>query len=151
MSLRFRYKSIAIARPLVSLGGSRYRPRPVIPLCVIGPQGSWVQDALLDTAADDTVFPERVAAAIGLDLTGAPTGLSSGATGGPFLQRYAEVTLRLVDPNEQREWRAWVGFTSAPLRQPLIGYAGFLQFFSATFFGEQREVELTVNGSYPGT
>ena len=44
----------------------------------------------------------------------------------------------------------WVGFTSAPLRQPLLGYAGFLQFFTATFHGDREEVELAVNAAYPG-
>jgi hypothetical protein len=65
--------------------------------------------------------------------------------------RYAEVTLRIADNQEQREWKAWVGFTAARLRQPLLGYAGFLQYFTATFHGDREEVELTVNPTYPGT
>ena len=43
---------------------------------------------------------------------------------------------------------AWVGFTSAPIRHPLLGFAGFLQYFTATFHGDREEVELAVNGTY---
>ena len=64
--------------------------------------------------------------------------------------RLAQVTLRIADNNEQREWRAWVAFTSATMRQPLLGFAGFLQYFTAAFHGDREEVELTVNGLYPG-
>ena len=32
----------------------------------------------------------------------------------------------------------------------LLGFAGCLQFFDALFHGEREEVELTVNGLYPG-
>ena len=52
---------------------------------------------------------------------------------------------------EQREWPAWVGFTAASMPYPVLGFAGFLQFFTATFHGEREEVELTINGLYPGT
>jgi hypothetical protein len=65
--------------------------------------------------------------------------------------RYAEATLRVVGANEQRERKGWVGFTAGKLRQPLLGYAGFLQFFTVTFHGDHEEVELTVNAAYPGT
>jgi hypothetical protein len=36
-------------------------------------------------------------------------------------------------------------------RYALLGFAGFLQYFTATFFGDLEEVELTVNAAYPGT
>ncbi len=65
--------------------------------------------------------------------------------------RYARVPLRISDGQEQRQWEAWVGFSAAPLSRPLMGYAGLLQFFGASFLGDIEVVELTVNGSYPGT
>lgn len=60
------------------------------------------------------------------------------------------MVLRISDGHEHREWPARVGFTSAPLHRPLLGFAGFLQFFTATFDGVRELVELTVNSSYPG-
>jgi hypothetical protein len=37
------------------------------------------------------------------------------------------------------------------MQQPILGFAGFLQYFTATFIGDREEVELTVNSLYPGT
>jgi hypothetical protein len=65
--------------------------------------------------------------------------------------RYAEVSLRLTDGREFREWPAREAFTAAALRWPQLGYAGCLQFFDGTFRGAHEEVELTVNNLYPGT
>ena len=106
---------------------------------------------MLDTGADDSVFPIWVAARIGIDLTSASVG-NAGGVGLPSVQVcFAEVVLRVTDQREQYEWRAWVGFTPAPLRHALLGFAGFLQFFTATFHGDREEVELAVNSLYPGT
>src|SRR6266566_4539173 len=137
MSLRFPYRRFPVGRPLVWLGGRTERPRPAILVSLTGPLDTHADFALMDTGADDTVFPDTVAAKIGIDLTNAPTGSGKGVALLGFVIRYAEVTFRVTDGQEQREWKAWVGFTSAPLRQPLLGYAGFLQFFGATFFGQR--------------
>jgi hypothetical protein len=106
---------------------------------------------LLDSGADDTLFPEAVAGQLGIDLTNAPTGTGAGVGVQHLTVRYAQVTLRIADLQGRREWTAWVGFTAGRLRQPLLGYAGFLQFFTATFYGDREEVELTINSTYPGT
>jgi len=151
MTLRFRYKTLRTKRPVVSLGGRPGRPRPLVLVTLVGPAGSYVNAALLDTGADDTVYPEWVARQVGLDLTSAPRGEAAGVTTGAAPLRYAEEKLRLASGKERREWIAWVGFTSAPIKQPLLGFAGFLQYFTATFHGDREEVELAVNNSYPGT
>jgi len=106
---------------------------------------------LLDTGADDTVFHESWAALIGLDLAGAPMGEFGGAIPGVAVVRYGRVTLRMASGRERREWSALVGFTSVPLPRGLLGYAGFLQYFTATFHGDREEVELAANALYPGT
>jgi predicted aspartyl protease len=151
MSLRYPYKLQTVSHSVLSLAGRSVRPRPIITVSVLGPGGNQVEAALLDTGADDTVFPEDVATAIGIDLTSAPAGQAAGVGMVPAMVRYAEVTLRIASGGERREWKGWVGFTSARLNRPLLGFAGFLQFFTATFFGDREEVELTVNSLYPGT
>jgi hypothetical protein len=123
----------------------------VIGVTVIGPSDSRYIHGLLDSGSDDTVFPETSAAKIGVDLTNAPTITAAGAGMVTCAIRLASVTLRLASNGERREWQAVVGFTSAPLRQPLLGHAGFLQFFTATFHGDLEEAELKVNASYAGT
>ncbi len=150
MSLRYRYKLLAVPQPVWSLGGRFVRPKALIEVTVIGPAETRARLALVDQGSDDTVFPDLLAAQIGLDLTNAPAGSGSGVGGQKLALRYAEVTLRITDGKEQREWPARVGFTAASLRYPLLGFAGFLQFFSALFLGDREEFELTVNSLYPG-
>jgi hypothetical protein len=151
MTLRFPFRSFPVLRPLVSLPGRNSRPRPIIPVTLLGQLGAVARDCLLDSGSDDTVFPESVAVAAGIDLSKAPTGSAAGVGLQALTLRFAEVTLRVADNQEQREWSAIVGFTSAKLRQPLLGYAGFLQFFDVLIRGQKEDVELTVNGAYLGT
>lgn len=151
MSLHFSYRLTNLAKPVYSLGGRTVRPRPLVDLTIIGPTDSRVLRALLDTGADDTILPEAFAALIGIDLSTAPVGSQHNPGLGAIAVRYATVKLRLTDGVEFREWPAIVGFTPARLVYPALGFAGVLQFFTATFRGETEEVELTVNGLYPGT
>jgi hypothetical protein len=48
-------------------------------------------------------------------------------------------------------WPAVVGFSPAPMRYPILGTCGCLQFFDPRFRGEDRIVEIETNRSYPGT
>jgi hypothetical protein len=116
-----------------------------------GPASTVPRTALLDTGADDTVFHKSLAALLGLDLSNAPSGSGTVPGLGSFPLRFADVTLRLTDGQEQREWPATIGFTPAKLVYPMLGFAGCLQFFRAVFDGDLEQVELTVNGLYPGT
>jgi hypothetical protein len=152
MGLLFPYNVIAVPHAVISLGGRWSRPRPRIIVSLVGPSKTLPTRGLLDTGSDDTVFPEHLAASIGLDLTNAPIGQGSAANLTNVPLRYAQVHLRITDGHEQREWPAWVGFTPVKLHLPLLGFAGFLQFFTATFHGDREDVELTVNSLlYPGT
>ena len=151
MTLRFPYRLDPVAHPVLPLGGRRVRPRPVIAVTVIGPSDTRLRLGILDTAADDTVFPESLAAVIGIDLTVAPAGQAAGIHLAAVPLRYAQVSLRLTDGVKRREWQAWVGFTPARLYLPMLGFAGFLQFYSSYFHGDREEAELTVNRFYQGT
>ena len=151
MSLLFRYTLKSVNQPIVSLGGRWSRPRPFLTVSIVGTSHAIAADGLLDTGADDTVFPESTALRLGIDLSNAPLGQMHTATLTGYPVRYALTQLRITDGVERREWPAWVGFTPAPLNQPLLGFAGFLQFFTATFHGDREQVELTVNSLYPGT
>lgn len=150
MSLSFRYKVVAVPHSIIPLGGRWSRPRPLITVSVIGPSNTRPVRGLLDTGADDTVFPEYLAGQIGLNLAGAPIGQSTTANKASIPVRYGQVTLRLTDGVERRQWSLWAGFSPA-VHRPLLGFAGFLQFFTATFHGDREYVELTTNNLYPGT
>jgi hypothetical protein len=149
--MKFRYTPILTKVPVVSLGGRRERPRPIVTATLIGPRNSVAVPGGLDSYADDTVFPDRLAAYVGIDLTNAPQGTSAGVGQTPVPVKYAQVTLRLTDGTEFREWTGWVGFTPVLMTYALLGFAGCLQFFDTTFYGALEEVELVVNSLYPGT
>jgi hypothetical protein len=64
--------------------------------------------------------------------------------------RYGEVRLELTDGSTTWSWPARVAFSAAPIRYPLLGQAGCLQYLDATFLGVDRVAVLDVNPSYPG-
>jgi hypothetical protein len=104
MSLIFQYTPLRVRTPAISLGGRTTRPRPLIPISIVGPLQTRLVRGLLDTGSDDTVFSEQVATAIGIDLTSAPEAEFGGAGGTPVAKiRYAQVTLRLAMNTKQRE------------------------------------------------
>jgi hypothetical protein len=150
MSLFFRYKMVPTQRAALSLGGRWSRPRPLLIASVMGPNGTEPTEGILDTGADETLFSARLAARIGVDLRNAPLAQITTADGSLVSIRYAQVILRLTDGVERREWPAWVAFAPT-IHRPLFGFAGFLQFFTATFHGDREQVELTINSLYPGT
>ena len=148
MEFQFPFVSFGIPRPAVSLQGRTVRPRPVIPFVVINPRTGFSHSyrGLLDTGADDTVFHIDDADLLGIDLTHAPTGNAQGVAGQIVTVRYAEVLLQLTnDDGDLLEWRATVAFAPKRGTHPLLGFAGFLQFFDATFCGEHEEVTLIPN------
>lgn len=138
-------------QPQPTLGGSALRPRPILPIRIYGQGNSALRDGILDTGADDTVFPERIAAFLGIDLTQSPQRTMNLAGRGLLHCRFAPVRLRITDGfSETYEWTAVVAFVPVALHYPLLGFAGFLQFFDAHFKGADREVILTPNRDFPG-
>lgn len=150
--MRFPYISAAVKTAVPSLGGSLTRPRPIIAVRVIGPTGTQLIDGLLDSGSDETVFEEWMALLIGVDLAQA-SHRDIGLVGRvqPVRVKYISVALRITDGSQETyEWSAVVGFTQTRLRYPLLGYAGFLQFFDAEFRGHDCDVILTPNAAFPG-
>jgi hypothetical protein len=123
----------------------------MVPIRVFGPGGKYryFQHAVVDSGADDTVFPGLIATAIGASLLPS-TGLQLRWHGTPYPMRFARVELMLSTANSNCRWPAVVAFTSAPLPYPLFGIAGGLQFFDATLRGEDHVLELVPNTSFPG-
>lgn len=148
--MKFSYRRPSISQPAWTLGGLTHRPQPVITASIIGPLRTVVRAALIDTGADETVFPADIAIQAGIDLTNAPTWIAHGVGGAMLAVQGAEVVLRITDGVEFREWTARVAFASMAIPRGLLGYAGFLQYFDATFRGGAEELELHPNALYPG-
>ena len=128
------------------------RWRPLAPITIIGPTGL-ARDfarAVLDPAADDTVFPIDTAARIAVRLR-SDTGHRIRWRGQLHPLRFGDVELLLTDDLTVCRWPAVVGFSPAPIRYPLLGQNGCLEFFNARFLGVDRQAELAINQSFPGT
>jgi hypothetical protein len=128
------------------------RWRPLIPVTIIGP-GGLTRDfgrAVLDPAADDTVFPLDTTRRIGARLH-SDTGHRVRWRGQPHPLRFADVELLLTDGISTWRWHAVVGFSPAPLRYPILGQAGVLQFIDARFLGADLLIELETNRTFAGS
>jgi hypothetical protein len=148
--VRFPYLALRTRGPVYSLGGIRVRHKPVVPIHIVGPQMLPPTDSCIDSAADDTVFPAHMARRLRIDLTSAPSGEAMAVGLTPVAIRYARVKLLLADGFETAQWEVVVGFTAAPLRWPLLGQAGFLEFFDVELKGLRHEVSVKPNASFPG-
>jgi hypothetical protein len=149
--VNFPYMAVPTKLPVPSLGGLQVRHRPIVAVLLASTATPQLRDGLLDTGADDTVFSDAVAVALGIDLSqGEQRSIALAGRPQPLLCRYATVQLRISDGAETLEWPATVGFVAARLHYALLGQAGFLQFFSADFDGEARNVTLTPKPSFPG-
>jgi hypothetical protein len=118
---------------------------------IIGPAGL-VRDfgrAVVDPAADDTVFPLDTAGRIGARLR-PDTGHRVRWRGQLYALRFGEVELLLTDNLSSWRWPAVIAFSPAPLHYPILGQGGCLQYIDARFLGADLMVELETNPSYPG-
>jgi len=133
--------------------GSTVRWRPLTPVKIIGLTGRhrFFPRALLDSGADDAVFPLDIATFVGSVLK-TDTGDRLRWRGQYYPLRFGDVELELIDDTGALcRWPAVVAFSPAPIRYPILGNAGCLSFFDVLFFGEKRSVELETNRSYPVT
>jgi hypothetical protein len=139
--------------PLTLPPTATVRWRPLIPIRVIAGNGQFVTTdrALLDTGADDSIFAMKFATQMGLKLRPV-TSHSLRWRGQTYALRYGDVELELSDATGQVwRWPALVAFSPAPLRYPILGNCGCLEFFDALFRGAARVVERETNPAYPGT
>lgn len=101
--------------------------------------------------SDDTLFPKPLANFLGITVPSPPNlGAALPIGGQQIAFPYARMNLRISDGIQAFKWEAWIGLLDVPLVWPILGIAGFLQFFDATFFGENHEVDLLPNATFPG-
>jgi hypothetical protein len=64
--------------------------------------------------------------------------------------RFGDVELELSDGIEVCRWPAVIAFSQAPIHYTILGLGCTLQYFDATFFGDDRLVQPEVNRSFTG-
>jgi len=152
--LRFPYQDELLTGPAPpSLPSTATtRSRPLLPVTIFGPTGLFRDygRAVLDPASDDTVFPLDTAARLGIALR-PDTGHRVRWRSQLHPLRFGDAQILLTDFAVAWRWSAVLGFSPAPLRYPILGQAGCLQFMNARFLGADLAVELEVNPRFPGT
>ena len=144
--MRFPY-SVNIA-PEPETGDPIVILRPEVLVRIYGPDGKESHYALVDTGADNTIFPASVALRLGIS-TSPCHGPEARAFGGQEIAlTFADVVLELKDDGSSVRWQARVFFAEMNADSEdavILGHQGFLDFFTATFDGEDCSVELDPN------
>lgn len=143
-------------RPTLTLSADTGEPtavlRPEIPVRIRGPRGQGHYVALVDTGADNSVVPVRIADDLGIDLHPS-TGPDLVTLGGEKLPVHiGEIEIEVGDAEESVRWLAAVhffDFASAEHETLVFGHAGFLDYFTAVFDGLWATLTLTPNATLP--
>lgn len=147
--MKFFYASYEVEPSATFPEGIVYRPEATIR--VGGPRGNETIQALLDTGSDETVFPATLAKVLGVDLDYDATSQASAVGGHEVRLVPGTVTLELSHGGEKYRWSSLASFleTEEPEDEvALLGYAGFLEYFQATFDSERNEVALIPNARF---
>jgi len=125
--------------------------RPEINVRIYGPAGDADALALVDTGSDKSIFPMSFASDVGITTTPG-TGLGALTFGGHGMPlEYADVELEIPEFDPPLRWRTRLYFAdiSEETEQAILGHNGFLDYFTATFDGEECSLELVPNSDLP--
>lgn len=144
--MKFPYREYISVFP--GTGDYRLILRPVITIRIIGTKSEARWDALVDSGADETLFPMSLADVLGLELDQQLTSEAVGISGDRLKILYGDVELRIECDNETIAWKTTVGFVDfgkASDEVIILGHGGCLDYFTAIFDGEDAELELVAN------
>jgi hypothetical protein len=148
--MNFQYtKHMVEPSPTIS-EGVVYRPEVV--LRVAGKNSDLYLAALVDTGADETILPLSVAAEIGVDLDTDRMSLAGGVSGQHIELVPGKVELELLGTPDRYRWSSVISFArfdSPDDECAILGHAGALQYFTATFDGKRHRGSLVPNRTFP--
>ncbi len=126
--------------------------RPVIYARIHAPDRVVDLRCLVDTGADFTLFPRSIADKFVIPVDDSASQPIFGIGGTPLRAAPADTELELTDGVESYRWNTSALFVSFPRpadQQTIFGHKGFLEYFTASFDGERRELELIPNNTLP--
>lgn len=148
--MKWRYRRYAVDASRICSSGTVYRPEAKIR--VSGTRGESYLRVLLDTGADHSVLPYSIAADIGAELFEDEADAAKGVSGHEITIIPGKVELELLDRDESCRWTTVLGFAkfASPADEcSILGHAGCLEYFMATFDGHSQVVELTRRPNFP--
>ncbi len=128
-------------------------PRPEVVIRVTGVADSVRVRGLVDTGAEVTLVPRRLADLIGAVVEPGESTSVIGFAGHQVEIVTGRVDWQLGEGEKALRWTSRVGFATFadPSDEEIIlGHAGFLEFFRATFDGPSAMLELTPSDGFPG-
>lgn len=148
--MNFAYSSVISVDP--DSGDYLLFRRPEIPITIRGPKGAMSLVGLVDTGSDNTVFPKSAADYLGIPISAMTVPTATAFGGQPIPLLFGEAVLRLQADEESLAWHTHVNFfdfDTAEEEVVILGHAGFLEFFTATFDGQQGMLTLVPNDDLP--
>jgi hypothetical protein len=116
------------------------RARPQLPVRLNYGLQAMSTVALVDSGADDSVFPLSDARRLGIDLSDLPVTETAGVGNEHNLTYHAIVTVTVTFCGHQYSYPSSVAFISG--NSSLLGQAGFLDHFRVTFDRAKKEFEI---------
>ena len=127
--------------------------RPVIPVDLARPSGELDFYGLVNTGSDDTLISRFLAKELGLEIDDSQTSNVRGIAEEIVTIASAVVELRIADETEFASWEASVGVIGVEEEEHdfvILGHSACLDFFTATFDGDRRALEMFPNPNFPG-
>ena len=133
--MKFSYIKIPSADPR-----KKWFSRPIISVMLIGPKGSVIVDALIDSGADKCLFHSDLAKEIGLDLQDGKQEMFSGITGKQIAAFEHKVYLQVLEIDKKIE--LFAGFVDVPGVFAILGQEGFFDNFRIKFEKDHNSIEI---------
>jgi len=148
--MRWRYTPYAVEKSRICPSGIVYRPEAR--LRVRGKTGEAHLRALVDTGADHTLLPISIALNVGAELFLEESDAAKGVGGHEIPIIPGHVQLELNSDQGSLVWSASIGFADFKNTDDecsILGHAGCLEYFLATFDGVAQRIELTPRTTLP--
>jgi len=127
--MKFPYQEYP-RQPSDAFPDTKVRIIPIIPVTLVGPQKSITVDALVDSGAENCIFPGMLGLALGLDVNRAPKQLLSGLGGRVVEARFHHIELKVG----KETIKAYAGFSFDTIGiTGLLGQRGFFDSFRVVF------------------